>query len=33
VIVPWTMIPMVKLYQLFPGIVERAMLRMARTAD
>jgi len=33
VIVPWPMIPMVKLYQLFPGIVERAMLRMARTAD
>jgi short-subunit dehydrogenase len=29
VIVPWTMIPVVKLYQLFPGIVERAMTRMA----
>jgi short-subunit dehydrogenase len=33
VIVPWTMIPVVKLYQLFPGIVERAMLRMAGTAN
>jgi short-subunit dehydrogenase len=33
VIVPWTMIPVVKLYQLFPGIVERAMLRMAKPAD
>ena len=33
VIVPWTMIPMVKLYQLFPGIVERAMLRMARAEE
>jgi short-subunit dehydrogenase len=33
VIVPWTMIPVVKLYQLFPGIVERAMLRMAKSAE
>ena len=33
VIVPWTMIPVVKLYQLFPGMVERAMLKMARTAE
>src|SRR6267143_1553032 len=33
VIVPWTMIPVVKLYQLFPGIVERAMLRLARPAE
>ena len=33
VIVPWTMIPVVKLYQLFPGIVERAMLKMARTVE
>ena len=32
VIVPWTMIPVVKLYQLFPGIVERAMRKMARNA-
>jgi short-subunit dehydrogenase len=30
VIVPWTMIPVVKLYQLFPGVVERAMVRMAK---
>jgi short-subunit dehydrogenase len=27
VIVPWTMIPVVKLYQLFPGVVEWAMAR------
>lgn len=32
VIVPWTMIPVVKLYQLFPGIVERAMRKMAKNA-
>jgi short-subunit dehydrogenase len=25
VIVPWTMIPVIKLYQLFPGLVEWAM--------
>ncbi len=30
VIVPWTMHIPVKLYQLFPGIVERAMGRMAK---
>jgi len=30
VIVPWTMHPVVKLYQLFPGIVERTMLRLAK---
>ena len=33
VIVPWTMIPMVRLYQFFPGLVEQAMLRMVRQAD
>ena len=33
VIVPWTMHPAVKIYQLFPGLVERAMLKMARRAD
>jgi short-subunit dehydrogenase len=33
VIVPWTMIPVVRLYQFFPGLVERAMHRMARKAD
>ncbi|HZR58677.1 MAG TPA: SDR family NAD(P)-dependent oxidoreductase [Terriglobales bacterium] len=30
VIVPWTMIPVVKLYQLFPGLVETVMGRMAQ---
>jgi len=30
VIVPWTMIPMVKLYQLLPGVVERVMGRMMK---
>ena len=30
VIVPWTMHPVVKLYQLFPGLVEWGMLRLAR---
>ena len=33
VIVPWTMHPVVKLYQLFPGLVERAMVKMARSAE
>jgi short-subunit dehydrogenase len=33
VIVPWTMIPVVKLYQLFPGLVEQAMLRMAKPTE
>ena len=33
VIVPWTMIPVIKLYQLLPGIVERAMLRLAKPTD
>jgi len=33
VIVPWTMHPVVKLYQLFPGIVERAMLRLAKPTE
>jgi len=31
VIVPWTMHPVVKLYQLFPGLVEWGMMRMARS--
>lgn len=30
VIVPWTLHPVVKIYQLFPGIVEWSMIRMAR---
>ncbi|HUK26614.1 MAG TPA: SDR family NAD(P)-dependent oxidoreductase [Terriglobales bacterium] len=32
VVVPWTMHPVIKLYQLFPWLVERAMMRMARAA-
>lgn len=32
VIVPWTMHFPVKIYQLFPGLVEKAMTRMARQA-
>lgn len=28
VIVPWTMHPVVKLYQLFPSLVEWGMLKM-----
>jgi short-subunit dehydrogenase len=32
VIVPWTMHVPVKIYQLFPGLVEMAMTRMARQA-
>ena len=31
VIVPWTMHPVVKLYQMFPGLVEKAMIKMSRT--
>lgn len=31
VIVPWTMHPVIKIYQLFPGLVERTMAKMART--
>jgi short-subunit dehydrogenase len=30
VIVPWTMIPVVKIYQLLPGLVERVMVKMAQ---
>jgi uncharacterized protein len=33
VVVPWTMVPVIKLYQLFPGLVERAMLKMARKRE
>lgn len=33
VIVPWTMHPVVKLYQLFPGLVEWSMMRMARSGS
>jgi short-subunit dehydrogenase len=30
VVVPWTMHPVIKLYQLFPGLVEWSMARMAK---
>lgn len=30
VVVPWTMHPVIKLYQLFPGLVEWSMAKMAR---
>jgi short-subunit dehydrogenase len=30
IVVPWTMHPMIKLYQLFPGLVEWSMVKMAR---
>jgi short-subunit dehydrogenase len=33
VIVPWTMIPAIKIYQLFPGVVERVMVRMSRRVE
>jgi short-subunit dehydrogenase len=32
VVVPWTMIPVVKLYQLFPGVVDWAMAKAMRNA-
>ena len=32
VVVPWTMIPAIKLYQLFPGLVEWVMARAMRNA-
>lgn len=32
VIVPWTMIPVVKIYQLLPGLVEWSMRRMAKSS-
>jgi short-subunit dehydrogenase len=33
VVVPWTMHPMIKLYQLFPGLVEWSMVKMARQRE
>ena len=33
VVVPWTMHPVIKLYQLFPGLVEKAMIKMVRKVD
>lgn len=32
VVVPWTMHPVIKIYQLFPWLVENAMTRMAKPA-
>ena len=32
VVVPWTMHPAIKIYQLFPVVVEKAMLRMAQSS-
>ena len=33
VVVPWTMHPMIKLYQLVPGLVEWSMVKMARQRE
>jgi short-subunit dehydrogenase len=33
VVVPWTMHPVIKIYQLFPALVERTMVKMSRRAD
>jgi len=33
VVVPWTMHPVIKIYQLFPGLVEWSMVKLARKAD
>ena len=33
VVVPWTMHPAIKVYQLFPALVEWAMVRMSRRAN
>jgi short-subunit dehydrogenase len=33
VVVPWTMIPMIKFYQLFPGLVESSMVKMVRKRE
>lgn len=33
VIVPWTMHPAIKVYQLFPGLVERVMVKTARRVE
>src|ERR1700730_1696971 len=33
VVVPWTMHPAIKVYQLFPALVERTMARMSRRVD
>jgi short-subunit dehydrogenase len=33
IVVPWTMHPVIKIYQLFPGMVEMAMTRMSRQRE
>jgi dehydrogenase/reductase SDR family protein 7B len=33
VVVPWTMHPALKVYQLFPGLVERTMAKMSRRVE
>src|SRR6202049_4776057 len=33
VVVPWTMHPAIKVYQLFPGLVERTMAKMSRRVE
>ncbi len=33
VVVPWTMHPAIKVYQLFPGLVERGMVKMLRRVE
>ncbi len=33
VVVPWTMQPAIKAYQLFPGLVERVMVKLARKRE
>jgi short-subunit dehydrogenase len=33
VVVPWTMHPAIKIYQLFPGLVEWAMVKMTRARE
>jgi short-subunit dehydrogenase len=30
VVVPWTMHPAIKVYQMFPGLIDRVMERMAK---
>jgi short-subunit dehydrogenase len=30
VVCPWTMIPVIKIYQLFPGLVELSMMKMVQ---
>ena len=33
IVVPWTMHPVIKIYQLFPGLVEKAMMKLSRKAE